>query len=246
MELDKEQHDAKLYTDKKMQEEKLNHDREMQKAELEAKYGDTNISVNGNGGGGNSNGSGKEESEQQPSGFLPEISPKDLAKQVISSVTGEAGVVSTDKHEYQINKYLLKLIDEYDMNDEYYEELVFMLRAYGYNVPEEIDMRADVISTEAEQYYKSRYDKLYNEYVVNGSSDKSARESARIDATNDMLKYIFELSKSEKEFRYFCAAADFTKKQIDEYLNIHEFEPVYNNIPGGAGKVNTVVTQMTK
>ncbi len=132
------------------------------------------------------------------------------------------------------------------MNDEYYEELVFMLRAYGYNVPDEIDMRADVISTDAKQYYNNKYDEFYNDYVVNGASEKGARDSAQTDATNAMLKYIFEHSKNEREFRYFCAATSITKKQIDEYLNIHEFEPVYNNTPGGVGKINTVMTQMTK
>ncbi len=245
MELDKEQHDAALRADAKLQAEKLKHDRDMKQLELDTKYGGNGSDVTVNGGNVSVGGSDEKE-DTKADGFLPDISPKDLAKQVIASATGDTGAVTSDEHSYAVNKYLLELIDNYDMNDEYYDELVFMLRAYGYDVPEEKDMRADVISTDAKEYYNDRYGYYYDQYILAGADEKTSRSSAKTDAMNAMLKYIFDSSKSESDFRYYCAAAHISQKQVDEYLSIHEFEPVYDTIQGGAGKIKTNMTRMTR
>lgn len=226
---EKEALQLQIQADKDLQAAELAAERDMFDAELAAKY----YSSGSSGGSGNgSAGNTTAEEEEQSVGYTPEISAKELAKQLVNSATG-GNLIDGATHEYMVNKYLLQLRTNYDINPDYYDELIFMLKAYGYEEISEPEMRVQVISTEAEAYYSNMYDELYDQYVVSGLGEESARSKAISDSAEKRFDYIYNRCENLTEFRMCCLKLGISSREIQEYIN--RLKSVKAGSPGNTG-----------
>ena len=211
---------AQLNAEREALDKKLQAEKDMQEAELLAKYYNTVNGGSGTGasgtGGSNGSGSSNELSDGSESDFTPDISAKDLAKLIVSNAT-DNNYIDEAKDEYLINKYLLDLIDSYNMSDEYLSELKFMLKAYGYKDIGTDGMRNQVISYDAASYYDTRYSQYYESYTLSGMSEAEARQSAREYALNDQMDYIRVRTNGLEEFINCCLNSGISERDANQY-----------------------------
>ena len=215
LESDKEQHDASLAAEKDM------FDRE-----LYAKYhsGKNNGSNGGNGSNGSNSSNGSNGSISELSGFTPDISPKDLAKLMVTNATDD-NYIETDDDEYLINRYMLDIYENYGVDDEYMNELVFMLKAYGYDDVSLDELRVQVITRDADEYYKESYKQTVDLYISEGMEENSARTAARQEATRKKLEYIKRRCKSDDEFINCCKQLGIPEQVYGKLLTKKEADP---------------------
>ncbi len=216
---------AKLEQERELEQAKINAEKEMHKAELEAKYGENkteNSGTNGEGGENSSNGE-----ETLPAGFNPEATPKELAKLLVGSATDD-GYIRSDYDEYLINRYMLELYENYTLPEGYIDELVFMLKAYGYPESDISDMRIQVISRDAKSYYDERYKARYDSAILSGNHALSATAYASQTARDDLLSYIHSRCKTEREFIECCVSAGLPKSEAEGYIKTN---PITDNNP---------------
>ena len=209
LELDKEMNDAKLRAEMKMLEK-----------ELAAKY-----HTNGGGGGG---GDG-----ENTEGYIPDISEKELAKLLISNASAGEQYINSEKQAYIVNKYLLDLKENYNLNSDYFTNLVLILKSYGYAQVSDLEMRTIVIVKDAEIEYNNKYNVAYDQAILEDKSQSDARSLAKKAAKEGKIDYIFKKSKNEQEFKTFCYAANISQKEINRYLNVGVTLPQYK--PNGIG-----------
>lgn len=208
---------AKTELDAEQEKARLKAEKEMQQAELNAKYGGNvsggnvsggNINVGGNGGG---NGE-----LDDIIGFNPEATPKELAKLLVTSATDD-GYIRGSYDEYLINRYMLELYDNYTLPDGYMDELIFMLKAYGYPAKSREDMRKQVITRDAKAYYEDRYKSAFDSAVLSGNHELSATLTAGKTARSEVLEYIYSRAESEQEFLDIATGAGVPKADATEF-----------------------------
>lgn len=222
LELDKEQHDDKLSAEK-----------DMFNRELYAKYyADNKTGTNSTNG---TNGTNGVISELE--GFTPDISPKDLAKLMVTNATDD-NYIETDDDKYLINRYMLDIYENYSVDDRYMNELVFLLKAYGYDDISLDDLRVQVITKDADEYYKESYGKTVDLYISEGMEVRSARTAARQEANRKKLEYIKSRTKSNEEFINCCKALGIPESVYKKYITKPEETP-YN--PENAGASGTSI-----
>ncbi len=175
--------------------------------------------------------------------FTPDIPPKDLAKLMVTNATDDNFIEET-KDEYIINKYLLDMINNYQLNDEYYDELIFMLKAYGYDDIGIDGMREQVISYDARAYYDEKYPEYYRKYSSSGMSESDARAAAKLYTREEQMQYIKSRANSRNEFIACCLNCDIDYQVAYDYSQKFLW-PSTNGTIGG-GRINTVVTQQIK
>jgi hypothetical protein len=204
LELDKEQKEAELKAENDRFYSQLAAEKERFEKELAAKYSS------------DSGGSGND--SQNKNGYIPEISEKELAKILITNAANGENYKNTKTQFYLVSRYLIDLQDNYNLDSDYYKNLVLILKSYGYTQFNDLTTRAKVVSYEAENYYDKQFDKFYDKYVTNGTRESDARSNARASALRATLDYIASKSRSETEFRRFCQEADIDDGSINDYL----------------------------
>lgn len=233
-ELERELQAEKLNAEKELQAQKLYHDKKLQQAELDAKYGNktesstnNNLTVNGS--------ADKEDENDLLAGWTPEMKPKDLAKLIVANSTSD-NYVKYDSEEYAINKYLLEMQDSYKVDDEYMQELIFMLKAYGYEELEPQEMQIQVITRDAYDYYGEAYDESYLRFVSNGMSEAEARSAAKDYAESARLDFIYESAgKSIDLFRKCCDSLGIPVSDVESYVKRKQ---IFENKGNAASGVN--------
>lgn len=218
---EKEKLESQLRADAEALDKKLQAERDMQNAELYAKYyRETNSGTGGSSGSGGSGGSGGTEGtlEDFMNGFLPDIKPKDLAKLMVNNAT-DGNYINDERGEYLINKYLVDMIDSYRIDNEYFTELVFMLKAYGYNQTDLNTMRKKVLTYDAKEYYSLRYQHYFDRYVQSGIDETNARKNANTAAKYDRFEFIRQNTSSYKEFYEICVANGIPDSDINAYAS---------------------------
>lgn len=242
LELEKEQNDAQLQAEKEANAAKLQAEKEMLQMELDAKYGGTSGGNGSSGGnGGNGGGSGAEaeteaEEESTANGFVPNITAKELAKQLINTATEGSNYVNSEKHKYLVNKYLLELNENYGIDRDYLDDLLFMLRVYGYEESSIPQMRIDVITYDAIAYYYDACDEYYDKYTVAGMKESRAKAESRKIAANKQIDYIYKQCRNILEFEQCCKAVGISDAKMQEYLSSiddTESEAVIGGSKGG-------------
>lgn len=220
--LEKETADNKLQAEKDMHAAELQAEKDMFMAELNAKY---------NSGTGSGTGSGTETSNENSTGdgtegdagYIPPISATELAKRIIT--TAENGDdPSREYQEYMVNKYILELSDKYGVDSGYMDELLFILRAYGYDDVGENARRINVITYDSGAYYDNKYNEYYDKFIGEGYGEETARTKARTAAFNSQIEYIYKNSKNVVEFRNCCTAAGISGSAINDFLKRMESE----------------------
>lgn len=225
---DHEQRENAQKLDRELEYAKLEAEKEMQDAELKAKYPDTYTgSFNGNGGNGGNTGNnggahggahggevdGKVEGEAV---FSPEIKPKDLAKLTVMNATG-GDYIKTENDAYLVNKYLLEMQENYNLSDEYMQELIFMLKAYGHKEQTPAELKKSVVTRDAKLLYDSAYGTRYKECVDRGAKPNVARIYAQKLALNDVFDLIYSRTSNSKEFLEYCAAIKLNEEKAKAY-----------------------------
>ncbi|MBR4950960.1 MAG: hypothetical protein IKZ23_03305 [Clostridia bacterium] len=210
---------AKLEFDREQAETDRKQAEKLKDKELAAKKELLNIELNNkNGGsGGSSGGSGSnkpiEEEVLDDGTYIPELSAAQLAQRVISGAEGGNG----EAKEYAINKFLLELNNNYNINQDYYKELLLTLKAYGY---EEISlpfMRCQVAGYESKSVYTKTYDTQLDILIEEGASPAEARKQAEAAAKRAQMDYILEHVKSLLEFRKACNDVGITNAEVNQY-----------------------------
>ncbi|MBR4278706.1 MAG: hypothetical protein IKT34_00885 [Clostridia bacterium] len=219
--LELELSDKKILAEKELLAQKYANERKLLEAELKAKYGEASNGSNGsnssNGSNGNS-GSGNLTNDDLLNGWTPEMKPKDLAKLLISNSTYD-NYVKTDEEAFKINKYLLDMKETYKVDDEYMDELIFMLKAYGFRELDDSEIKTQVISRDAEAYYWDKYDEFYLLMTANGMSESEAKSAAKEQASSSCLEYIYkESSKNVDIFRASAKAIGYSDEEIDGFI----------------------------
>ncbi len=212
--------DADRQAEKDLQSAKLRAEKDMLAAELQAKYS----SVIGNGGSGGSGSGDKDAAEELPpqeetedTAFIPDIDAKELAQKLVSA-TGSKSL--TDRsHEYMVNKFLLQLLEDYKVDRDYYDSLVFVLKAYGYTERSQIRMKSQVVGYEAEQRYDKVYQEEYDKYIVKGVSIGTVQAHAEKTALNEELEYIYDRSDNITEFKICCREIGVSEENIAQFIN---------------------------
>ena len=237
---EKENTAAKIQAEIDLQNAKIQAEKDMQEKELAAKYYNA---ISGNSGGSSDSSSGsssgssynsekdKTAQEDNIEGYIPDISAKELAGKLITA-TGHQNIQS-EWDNYTLNKYLLELLNNYNMNDDYYKELLFVLKAYGYEEISEPEMRVQVIAFEMKDYYDANYESLFDKYVVLGHSEEKASEKAKEDILNHQLDTIYKRTENLTEFRMCCIKMGFSTTQTQEYINRKISQA--NKTSGGTG-----------
>ena len=210
---------------------KIELDRETAANELKAKYDYLEASKNTS----DKNGTSSGDKEEAPSdeaetvvGYVPEVSASELAKQLIKSAAYDERYITTETDRHRIDKYLLELKSIYNINEDYYNDLVFALEGYGYEAGDESDKRVSVITVDAEEYYNKRYNDYYDQFILFGMTDNSARLQADKTAKLRMLEYTYDRCKTVEEFRKCCLTVGIPPKEIGEFLESDYAKPKTN------------------
>lgn len=156
--------------------------------------------------------------EENKISFSPEIKPKDLAKLMVQNATGN-DYIKSDKDAYLVNKYLLDMIDNYELTDEYKKELVFMLKAYGHKELTYEQLRKTVITQDAKALYESAYSKRYKEYMDRGMSPSMSRTYAIRQSLTDAFDLLYSRTKNSKEFLEYCKAIKLSEEDAKTYAS---------------------------
>lgn len=236
----------RLKADADTLDKKLKAEREMLDAELYAKYYSQTQAGSGSGGGKGNGTGGEDLLEDILNGYMPDITPKDLAKLMVTNATDD-NFITDEKGDYLINKYLLDMYENYDMDSDYMKELIFMLKAYGYDQIDLSGMRVKVISHEAKAYYDESYVSNYDRYARAGASEADARSNARASARRSQLEYIRSRVSSLDEFLQCCKNAGISDSEANEYASRYKWTSDTENAGkthGGNG--NKLITNMLK
>ncbi len=240
---EQQQQEAALKAEYEMLLAKVQAEKEMQNAELQAKYyaanngssGSSSGSGNSGGSGGSGGNGGSDKLEEVLNGFLPDISPKDLAKLMVTNATDD-NYIEKEQHQYLINKYLLDIQENHNIDTDYYDELIFMLKAYGYKDVGKDSMRLQVIAHDAKAYYDESYAKYYDTYASAGMSESNARSTARNAAKQNQLAYIRNRTNTLNEFTTCCLQSGLSASDANTYaLNYVWPSNNAHTIPGKSG-----------
>ena len=238
---EKERQATALKAEQENNAAKIQAEKDMLAAELAAKYqtvqNQGSSSSSGSGGSSGNSGNKDEETQQEEGGYIPDINANSLAKQLVKTASG-GSVISEDDHEYTLNKYLLELIESYNIDSNYYNELIFMLKSYGYKERSLPEMRAQVVGHDGKAYYEQEYDKCYNEYILSGIDEGNARNMAKNDATKSQLEYMHKRSKNNTEFKMSCDEAGIPKNKANTFL--YELQNKAPIVTGGSGNNTTL------
>ncbi len=217
LEFENEQAQADRAAAEKLKDKELAAKKELLNIELNNKNGGNSNSS----GGGSSSGSGsnkpvaEEEITDGDDFYIPELSAPQLAQKIISAsggtgATGEAQI-------YAVNKFLLELNKNYNIDENYYKELLFTLKAYGYEETSLPFMRCQVAGYESKSVYTETYNTQVDLLIKQGASSAEARKQAEKDAKRAQMDYILENVNTLLEFRKACNDVGYTNAEVNNY-----------------------------
>ena len=156
--------------------------------------------------------------ENEKIGYLPPVTAKALAEQIISSVSSK-GYVSKNWEMEKIAEKLDSLKKGYEIDGDYLNDLIFTLRAYGYTEPERQQKSAlDKLAEEAETYYRSVYGTNYASYQLAGFPENTADSRAKEKARAKLLEYIYDRVSDARDFRNVCTVLGISNAEANEYI----------------------------
>ncbi len=220
---------AKLEAEQAMQSEKLKAEKEMFYAELAKKY-ENAISASGSGGtkgSGTSGGkvassSGENSSNSTEKGehtYIPDISAESLAKQLVSNATKDDKSIKSYSAAYSINRFLVDLYEKYDVDYDYFNEVIFMLSMHGFKAGSYPEIRVQMLTYESKLTYNKAYDDCYERFLVSGMSEMGAKAAAKKEATYKSMMYIYNQASHRTEFEKCCYSMGFKQEDISSFLD---------------------------
>ena len=139
--------------------------------------------------------------KQEASKYTPEISAKELAKQLVSAA-GEEGVIGSIAHQEKLEALLGRLTEEHDLSDAYLQELMLNLRSLGYrpDYREDEAYGLEDLQNRSAEAYQSYYDRYYRLYRSSGYSASESDELAGPKALFMQFVYLYANSKNREVF----------------------------------------------
>lgn len=158
----------------------------------------------------------KEENESE-NAFIPSISAKDLAKQLVSIETDGKMKFREGQIAYGITEFLSKLEQEYTVDKNYMDNLLFCLESYGYRKNEYRADRIKRITRDARGYYSREFSKkraALSPFYPPERAEAEAKECA----TAMTLAHVYAESFSDEEFRTCATVLGIPEFRVDNYL----------------------------
>lgn len=133
--------------------------------------------------------------------YTPEISAKELAKQLVSAA-GEEGVIGSIAHQEKLEALLGRLTEEHDLSNAYLRELMLNLRSLGYrpDYREDEAYGLEDLQNRSAEAYQSYYDRYYRLYRSAGYSAAESDELAGPKALFMQFVYLYANSKNREMF----------------------------------------------
>ena len=160
--------------------------------------------------------------------YVPDISARDLAKQLITSA-GTNGKVTDYEEQALLTTLLEALTEAHDFDADYYEELMLNLRSMGYRPDYTRDLQKEqtALIKQSQSVYSEKYKRYYAMYesfnMYAGDCDELASELA----TFEQLVYIYENSESTDRFEAAVAALHLEDELVGFYKRVRESEGKY-------------------
>ncbi|MBR4054109.1 MAG: hypothetical protein IKK06_04815 [Clostridia bacterium] len=155
--------------------------------------------------------------------LTPEISPKELAKQLVSAA-GENGVIGSIAQQEALEGMLARLTEAHDLSEGYLEELMLNLRSLGYRS----DYRQDVaygmedLQNRSAKAYADYYDRYYRVYRSAGYDAEESDKLAGEQALFLQFVYLYRNSKSKEMFETAMSGLGYRNELGDFYARIGE------------------------
>ncbi len=133
--------------------------------------------------------------------YIPNISARDLAKQLISSAGGNGSVSGYEQQE-TLALLLDALSAEHDLDATYYDELLLNLRSMGYrpDYTGMVDREIKAVCKESNAVYTDYYDRYYKMYDMIGHLPAECDQMAGELAVFKQLAYVYERCESIDRF----------------------------------------------
>lgn len=164
---------------------------------------------------------------KEDTSYTPDISARDLAKQLIASAGGE-GYVSGYEQQNLLTNLLSALQREHDLDEGYVDELLLNLRSMGYrpDYTAMVDREVLVLCKDAKSRHASYYDRYYKMYTMLGHTASEADSMAGEMANFELLVYLYERCETLDRFEAAVAQLDMER----------DLESFYQKIKGAGGR----------
>lgn len=161
-------------------------------------------------------------------GVTPDISARDLAKQLVASA-GEEGTVTGYEQQEMLKILLEALTEEHDLEESYYRELLLNLQSMGYrpNYADDIASGTTEIQEQSVELYTAYYDRFYKLYELSGHKASECDRLAGEDARFKQLLYIYNNSESIERFEAAVRGLDLQGELEDFYKTVNESPSQY-------------------
>jgi len=223
LEQDRLSTESKLDTElagKKLEQERWEHELAARLVQLEqSEAASTKSSTSGSGN------TPDESSNRTENSFVPQISAKEMAKNIISAYSS-GGRIYSNLQKSQISLYLNDLEKKEGADPAYIKELLVNLKAAGYTEIPVSAAEATVAANQGESYYKRVYQKLFDIYHKGNNTLEQAKKLAVNKAKILLIGFLYERCSSISSFEKACGMAGISQEELNEYYrqtdNINE------------------------
>lgn len=152
--------------------------------------------------------------------FQPNTTAKDLAKQLIKSATGKDTVTDINGYE-KVGVALEEILSQYDLSDDYINDLMFALMANGYTemsagTPKKYT--TETLISDSRKFYETLYNRYHVLMQLDGKSEGDAIGLALQYAQKKLLEYVYDRTYGASGFRNICLELGINEVEIKRFL----------------------------
>lgn len=139
--------------------------------------------------------------QQEEAKYTPEISAKELAKQLVSAA-GEDGIISGIDQQEAMEALLSRLTEAHTFSDGYLQELMLNLRSLGYrpDYRQDVEYGMEDLQKRSVEAFDEYYDRYYRLYRSAGYSPVESDEKAGDTALFMQFVYLYRNSRNKEMF----------------------------------------------
>ena len=160
----------------------------------------------------------QKQNDSADTAYVPEISARELAKQLIVSA-GSGGTVTTPEQQVLLTTLLQALGDKETFDEDYYNELMLNLRSMGYRPDYTVDpeQQKEELIEQSQSVYSDNYQRYYAMYTAIGMKPEACDVSAGEQAMFVQLGYLYERCATKKEFESLAATLHMSEDLAEFY-----------------------------
>lgn len=163
--------------------------------------------------------------KDKASQFTPEISAKELAKQLVSAV-GKDGVIGSISQQEALEKALNRLTEANHLSEPYLQELMLNLSSLGYRPDYREDEAYGLEDLQKRSYeaYDQYYDRYYHMYRSAGYDAKQSDGFAGKKALFMQFVYLYTNSRNKEVFENAMSALGY-RNELEEFYKEIQKDP---------------------